>query len=263
MSGAILVAALAFVCHACASPALAPPAVKTAEVASTRALPPTVEELKNATYAGLGERLGPVTLANGRWTGAPPALGAASRPSVELADDFRVVGDLDGDGLEEAVAVLTYSSGGTGILSFLAVVTREDGTLRNVATTTLGGKTPSPRHEFFYFNDDGSLVSLRHDNGKVVFAEQRAHGMDVWREPFVVLRMPKLFNLRADPFEQADNHTMGYDRWMAEHFFLRVPVQEYVGKFRATFKEFPPSQKVGSFGIDQALEKLTQGAGET
>lgn len=137
---AILVAVLAVVCHACASPALAPPAVKTAEIASTRALPPTIEELKNATYAGLDERLGPVTLSNGRWTGAPPALGAASRPSVELADDFRVVGDLDGDGLEEAVVVLTYSSGGTGVFSFLAVVTREDGTLRNVATAALGDR---------------------------------------------------------------------------------------------------------------------------
>ena len=74
MSGAVLVAALALVGHACASPALSPAAVKTAEVASTGALPPTVEELKNATYAGLGERLGPVTLADGRWTGAPPGL---------------------------------------------------------------------------------------------------------------------------------------------------------------------------------------------
>jgi arylsulfatase len=105
-------------------------------------------------------------------------------------------------------------------------------------TDALAGKTPSPRHEFFYFNDDGSLVSLRYDNWKVVFAEQRAHGMDVWREPFVVLRMPKLFNLRADPFEQADNHTMGYDRWMAEHFFLMVPAQEYGGEFLATLRRW-------------------------
>ena len=160
MSGAILVAALAFVCHACARPALAPPAVKTAEVASTRALPPTVEELKNATYAGLGERLGPVTLANGRWTGAPPASGAASRPSVQLADDFRVVGDLDGDGLEEAVVVLTYSSGGTGVLSFLAVVTREDGTLRNVATTALGDRV--------------QVRSARIDGGRLLVSAVRA-----------------------------------------------------------------------------------------
>ena len=86
--------------------------------------------------------------------------------------------------------------------------------------------------------------------------------MDVWREPFVTLRMPQIFNVRADPFEQADNHTIGYDRWMGEHFFLMVPAQQYVGQFLATFKEFPPRQKVGSFGIDQVLEKLTQGAGD-
>lgn len=160
MSGGILVAALALVCHACASPSLTRPAVKTAEAASARALPPTVEELKNATYAGLGERLGPVTLANGRWAGAPPAVGAASRPSVELAGDFRVVGDLDGDGLEEAVVVLTYSSGGTGVLSFLAVVTRKDGTLRNVATTALGDRV--------------QVRSARIDGGRLLVSAVRA-----------------------------------------------------------------------------------------
>lgn len=136
----ILLAALAMVCQACGAPALTAPAVQTVEGASLRALPPTIEELKNATYTGLGEGLGPVTLANGRWTGAPPAAGAASRPRVELAGDFRIAGDLDGDGLEEAVVVLTYSAGGTGVFSFLAVVTREGGTLRNVATLALGDR---------------------------------------------------------------------------------------------------------------------------
>jgi arylsulfatase len=55
---------------------------------------------------------------------------------------------------------------------------------------------------------------------------------------------------------------MDYNHWWFDHIFLAVPAQQYVGKFLATFKEFPPSQKVGSFGIDQTLEKLTQGAGE-
>ena len=137
-----IMAALAFAvtCHACAGAALAPPRVKSAEAASARAVPPTVEELKNTTYAGLDERLGPVPLANGRWTGAPSTLGAASRPIVELADDFRVAGDLDGDGLDEAVVVLMYRPGGTATLSFLAVVTRKEGTLRNAATMALGDR---------------------------------------------------------------------------------------------------------------------------
>jgi heat shock protein HslJ len=135
-----LLALLVFACYACASPALGPPALRTAGAASARGLPPSVEELKNMAYAGIDERLGPVTLENGRWTGEPIAVGAASRPVVELAGDFRLVGDLDGDGLEEAVVVLTYRPGGTGALSFLAVVTRENGTLRNVATTGLGDR---------------------------------------------------------------------------------------------------------------------------
>ena len=129
-------------------------------------------------------------------------------------------------------------------------------------TDALAGKSPSPRKEFFYFNDDGSLVALRYDQWKLVFAEQRAHSLDVWQDPFVTLRFPKLFNLRSDPFEAADHEGMDYDRWRMEHVFLLVPAQQYVGKFLATFKEFPPRQKVGSFGIDQVLEKLTKGAGD-
>ena len=127
-------------------------------------------------------------------------------------------------------------------------------------TDALAGKSPSPRHEFFYFNDDGSLVGLRYDQWKIVFAEQRAHGFDVWQEPFVPLRLPKLFNLRSDPFETADHEGMDYERWRMERVFLLVPAQQYVGKFLATFKEFPPSQKPGSFSIDRALEALQSGA---
>ena len=61
-----------------------------------------------------------------------------------------------------------------------------------------------PRKEFFYFSDTGDLLNIRYNNYKIVFAEQRAHGFDVWEEPFVFLRMPKIFNLRSDPFEEAD-----------------------------------------------------------
>jgi arylsulfatase len=128
-------------------------------------------------------------------------------------------------------------------------------------TDALAGKSPSPRKEFFYFNDDGSLVGLRYDQWKVVFAEQRAHGFDVWQEPFVTLRLPKLFNLRSDPYETADHEGMDYERWRVEHVFLMVPAQEYVAKFLSTFKEFPPSQKPGSFSLDNVLENLSKGAG--
>jgi hypothetical protein len=88
----------------------------------------------------------------------------------------------------------------------------------------------------------------------------RAHGFDVWQESFVPLRLPKLFNLRSDPFETSDHEGMDYERWRVEHLFLLVPAQQYVGQFLSTSKEFPPSQKPGSFSIDAALEALQRGS---
>jgi arylsulfatase A-like enzyme len=128
-------------------------------------------------------------------------------------------------------------------------------------TDALAGKTASPRHEFFYFNDDGSLVGLRYDQWKIVFAEQRAHGFNVWREPFVPLRIPRMINLRADPFEEGEHGWEDW-KWTLDHAFLLVPAQQYVGKFLTTFKEFPPSQKAGSFSLDTVLESLSKGAGD-
>ena len=129
-------------------------------------------------------------------------------------------------------------------------------------TDALAGKTASPRRSFFYFNDDGSLVGLRYDQWKIVFAEQRTTGFDVWQEPFVALRLPKIFNLRSDPFETADHESINYGRWRVDHTFVLVPAQQYVGQFLATFKEYPPSQKPGSFSLDAALEALQRGTGQ-
>jgi arylsulfatase len=128
-------------------------------------------------------------------------------------------------------------------------------------TDALAGKAPTPRKEFFYWNDDGSLVALRYNQWKIVFQEQRAHGFAVWAEPFVPLRVPKLFNLRTDPFEIADKVSIDYDHWRLDRVFMFVPAQEFIGKYIATFKEFPPSQKVGSFSLDQVLASLTAGQG--
>ncbi len=63
----------------------------------------------------------------------------------------------------------------------------------------LKGEAEWPRKEFFYFSDDGNLVNLRYNQWKIVFAEQREHGFNVWQEPLVTLRVPKLFNLRTAP----------------------------------------------------------------
>jgi hypothetical protein len=97
---------------------------------------------------------------------------------------------------------------------------------------------------------------MRYNQWKIVFAEQRAEGLDVWQEPFVQLRLPKIFNLRSDPYEKADIVGMDYSHWRADRLFLLVPAQQYVGQFLATFKEFPPSQKVGRFSLDQVLDTL-------
>jgi len=124
-------------------------------------------------------------------------------------------------------------------------------------TDSFAGKGPDPRKEFFYFNDDGSLVALRYNQWKLVFQEQRAHGFDAWAEPFVARRVPLIFNLRSDPFEEAQHTSMDYKHWMIDRVFVLVPAQQYVGAFLATFKEFPPSQKVGSFSLDQVLATLS------
>lgn len=121
----------------------------------------------------------------------------------------------------------------------------------------------SPRNEFFYFSDDGDLTGLRYDNWKFVFAEQRAAGtLQIWAEPFIRLRVPKIFNLRMDPYERADITSNTYYDYLLNHAFLLIPAQEYVAKFLATFKEFPPRQKAASFSIDQVLETMQKSQGD-
>jgi arylsulfatase len=120
-----------------------------------------------------------------------------------------------------------------------------------------GGEKKGPRTSFFYFSDDGDLIAMRYDNWKLVFMEQRITGtLQVWFEPFVQLRAPKLYNLRTDPFERADFTSNTYWDWFMDHVFLVVPAQAIVGEFLRTFVEYPPRQKAASFTIDQALETL-------
>jgi arylsulfatase len=131
----------------------------------------------------------------------------------------------------------------------------------NMLPLLTGQTTEDPRKEFFYFNDDSDLVALRYDNWKLVFEEQKSPGtLDLWAEPFVPLRVPKLFNLRTDPYERADVTSNTYYDWFLDHCYLCVPAQTIVGQFLATFKEFPASQHAGSFSIDQVMDKLKEGA---
>ena len=121
-----------------------------------------------------------------------------------------------------------------------------------------GDTTEPPRQEFFYWTDDGDLAALRFNNWKVHFAEQRAEGLDVWQDPFVQLRFPKLMNMRSDPFEDADIHSELYPEWRIRHAYALVPAQAIVAQFLTTFQEFPPRQAPASFSIDEVLNSLTE-----
>jgi arylsulfatase A-like enzyme len=132
----------------------------------------------------------------------------------------------------------------------------------NLLPYLTGKEKQSPRKGFIYFDDDGNLVALRYDNWKCVFMEQRAQGtLRVWAEPFTPLRVPKLYNLRTDPFERADITSNTYYDWFLHHDYIVFAAQSIATEFLETFKAFPPRQKAASFTIDQALEKMAAAGG--
>jgi arylsulfatase len=120
----------------------------------------------------------------------------------------------------------------------------------------LSGKVPeSPRKGFFYWSDDGDLMAIRVRQYKIVFAEQRSKGLDVWREPLSRMRIPKMFDLRSDPFERGEE-SYKYNDWFVEHVPLQYAAQAVVHEWLDSFKDFPPRQKSASFTIDQIVEAL-------
>jgi arylsulfatase len=120
-----------------------------------------------------------------------------------------------------------------------------------------GQEKKGPREEFFYFSDDGDLLGMRYDNWKIAFMVQDARGtFEVWQNPFRTLRLPYIFNLRTDPYERANITSNNYGNWTIRHTWALVPVQKIVGKFLATFKDYPPRAKAASFTVGDALKKL-------
>jgi arylsulfatase len=118
----------------------------------------------------------------------------------------------------------------------------------------------SPRKHFFYVSDDGDLTAMRFDNWKIVFLEQRAVGtLQVWAEPYTQLRVPKIFNLRTDPYERADITSNTYYDWLIDRAWLVVPAQAYAAQMLQSLVEFPPTQKPASFTIDKLMERLQAG----
>ena len=167
----------------------------------------------------------------------PTFLAAAGEPDIK---DKLVKGDVKAIGRTYKVHLDGYD-----ILPLLTDKTQE-----------------SPRKEIFYFSDDGDLTALRYADWKMIFMEQKTQGtFRVWMEPFVPLRVPLMFNLRRDPYERAEITSNTYYDWLLDRAFLLVPAQAYVGRFLATFKEFPPRQKAASFSLDQVMEQLKSPGG--
>jgi arylsulfatase A-like enzyme len=126
----------------------------------------------------------------------------------------------------------------------------------------LSGKaSASPRNEFFYVNDDGQIVAIRWGDWKAVFLENRGEAFGVWREPFIELRVPLLFNLRRDPFERAQHNANTYNDWFLDHPFIVVPLQQLAGRFLLSMKEYPPSQTPGSFNLEKIQKQIEATAG--
>lgn len=120
-----------------------------------------------------------------------------------------------------------------------------------------GKSDKSARNDFYYFNDDGLLVAMRMENWKIVFCEQRAPGgFDVWKDPFVCLRVPKVFNLRMDPYERADIVSDQYYGWLSKNAYLAFIGSAKASEFLETFVEWPPSQRPASFSVDQVQEEV-------
>ena len=123
-----------------------------------------------------------------------------------------------------------------------------------------GKEQEGPRKEFMYFNDDAQLTGLRYNRWKLVFMKQEAEGQDVWRHMWHPLRAPLIYDLRMDPFEEAE-HSNTYEDWWMRHTWLLVPAQPFVGQYLTTFKDFPPSQDPATFNLDSVFEMLKAGAG--
>jgi len=124
-----------------------------------------------------------------------------------------------------------------------------------------GAAEQSPRHHFWYVNDDGQIVAARYDDWKVVFLENRGEQFGVWQEPFVELRVPTLFNLRRDPFEKAQHNSNTYYDWLIDRVFVIVPIQALAAQFLQTMGDYPPSQEPGSFNLSAVEAKLRAGMG--
>ncbi|MBB6412770.1 arylsulfatase A-like enzyme [Mesorhizobium sangaii] len=120
-----------------------------------------------------------------------------------------------------------------------------------------GETKEAPRREFFYFDDQANINAMRYDDWKISFAWIEGN---LFTGKRVTQNVPIVTNLREDPFERYFDEAGTYERWWADKLWTLVPAQAIVGQFLASFKDYPPSQKSGSFDVGQFLEALQSGA---
>jgi arylsulfatase len=121
-----------------------------------------------------------------------------------------------------------------------------------------GQAKESPRQAFFYISDDGDIMAIRMQDWKVVLMEQRAKTLQCWFEPLVRYRAPKMFNLRRDPFERADENSNTYWDWVISHAYIVYEMQGAVAQQIQAFVKFPPRQKPAAFNLDEVMRKLQE-----
>ncbi|HEX9183812.1 MAG TPA: arylsulfatase [Burkholderiales bacterium] len=186
-----------------------------------------------------------------RWPGKIKP-GQVSNEMVAHHDWLPTLAAVAGDDKVAEKLLKGYKVGGTSYKVHL------DG--YNLVPYLTGQVDKSPRESFIYINDDQQVTALRYANWKLVFMEQRVPGtLRVWADPFVTLRVPKIFNLRTDPYERADITSNTYYDWLFQRAYLLVPAQAYVGNFLETFKQYPQRQKAASFNLDDVMRTLQQG----
>ena len=126
----------------------------------------------------------------------------------------------------------------------------------NLLDYLAGESKESPRREFIYMNDGGEVAAIRVGDWKAMYLENRADRLQIWKEPFVALRTPDLYNLRRDPFEESKIDSNTYEDWYIDRAYLLGPMQIVAGKFLMTLKEFPPSQSPGDWSLKSLEERI-------
>jgi heat shock protein HslJ len=216
----------------------------------SEAYAPTLKELKNASYSGFEGLKSPVTLVDGVWKGRSYIKGSAVRPMVNLVGDLRVIGDLDGNGTEDAVVLLNYAPGGTGQLLYLAVMTRRKSKVENVATAFLG--------------DRAQIRDVRIQQNRIFVDVVRAGPKDAMCCPGEVTTLGwnldasgKLnpFTVTANP-ERLTLETIGNLEWVLRSWDLKepAPAQPVVNLF------FKDGRFTGGSGCNNYFAPAKQGA---